>query len=666
MKYKIFVIGFLCLHLSSPHAICETIEYIVQFAGQWPYHSTKAIAVDPDRNIVLMGKGDKVCLLDSDLNLISLYTVTQSGQVGGIFFNTENQLIFAACKNDGLQIVDSTDTANPFIAGAFLLEGSTVEFNSVYVTGQNAFIAGGVSGFHIINIAEPKNPSLISSTNIPGAFGISYSIDVFVLRDYAWIADLYNGVHTIDIGDIIEPDLLNLITLPGARDLTIEGNFLYAALEGNGIEIIDVSDPGEPKESSLYLADGIEKSVRIDGNYAYVAYGSFGLKIVDVTDKTSPAHPQDWTYTNSGAVSINLFQGKDELYITNENTGMQKLDISNKSNISPITAFDTPADAIALDVKSNTIFTLDDNVGNSPEKEGLRIYQISVTGEVIQFFLKGFCSTPGKANALSITGEYAYIADGNQGLQIINISDKTSPEIINSYDTTGYTEDIIIESNDAYLADGNQGVSIINIADPANPKLISTYSTLGYAKDIFVSQSYAYVINENQGLQILDISNKTNLFQLGAYDTSGAAESVLVEDNYAYIADGDAGLVIIDIEDKTNPKFVSSYNTDGYAKKLSVAGIYLYIADGENGVCVINISNPLTPVKQNGWSYNSFGIASDIYAGYSFGDELFAFIADGPSGVIAINLSVEKSGENNTQNLVGNSKSGCFIQDIFK
>lgn len=49
-----------------------------------------------------------------------------------------------------------------------------------------------------------------------------------------------------------------------------------------GLQIIDVSDPGNPKKLGSYSTPGYAWDVYVQGNVAYVADGS-GLQIIDVS-----------------------------------------------------------------------------------------------------------------------------------------------------------------------------------------------------------------------------------------------------------------------------------------------------------------------------------------------------------------------------------------------
>jgi hypothetical protein len=206
----------------------------------------------------------------------------------------------------------------------------------------------------------------------------------------------------------------------------------------------------------------------------------------------------------------------------------------------------------------------------------------------------GSNDTGGKANSVTISGNYAYVADWNNGLVILDIEDPANPTFVGSYDyTDASARGVTISENYAYIADLYNGLVIINVEDPANPTLAGSYET-DDACGVTISGDYAYVADSNgdNGLTIIHIEDPTNPTFVGSYDTDGRAFNVTISGNYAYVADGTNGLVIVNIEDPTNPIFVGSYDTEGYARSVTISGNYAYVADGGNGLVILNIEDP--------------------------------------------------------------------------
>ena len=662
IRHFIFSVAFLCLFLFPWNtAIAQEPTRTSAFAGQWPYHPGKAIAIDSQRELLYLGDGDTVNILDFDLNLISSVIVTESSQVGGAFFSAANNRLYIACRTEGLKVYDLTNIETPLEITSYAPD--SFETMGVFIEGSKAFLSSGIDGIIILDISDIKNPFVLSQSLLPGGFGISYAIDIHVSGDFAFAADLYNGLHIINISDPKNPDYKKGIAIAGATDIAVSDDYLYLATQGSGIVILDISTPEDTSVISAFAAEGVATSVRVDGNFAFVSYSPFGIRAIDITDKTEPFHDPAWVYDASGGSSLGLPAGKNIIFAADDQFGLQKFDITDKSDMQSLAFYDTPADAVSIDVSNDYIYAIDNTVGATPEKEGLRIHQISTFNKVVSYSYEGFCATPGQASDIGVVGDYAYIADGDHGIQIIDITDKAAPEIIGNYDTFGFANGIFIDANYAYVADGNGGMAIIDITDQSNPVFTAELNTGGNAQKIFVSRSYAYLANGLDGIQIINLTDKTNPTIAGTFDTLGTANGIFINGNYAYVADGENGIAIIDITNKTTPILAGTIDTDGFAGKISVTANIAYVADGANGICSIDISDPSQPFVIGEWSYNSTGIATDVFSGYfTDNEESYVFIADGASGIVAVNLSIEEENDDENGGENSDGSGGCFVQ----
>jgi hypothetical protein len=63
-----------------------------------------------------------------------------------------------------------------------------------------------------------------------------------------------------------------------------------------------------------------------------------------------------------------------------------------------------------------------------------------------------------------------------------------------------------VAGNYAYVADGNGGLRIINVSNPTYPAEFGFYRTPGYAYNVTVAERYIYVADDVGGLIILRFS----------------------------------------------------------------------------------------------------------------------------------------------------------------
>ena len=179
------------------------------------------------------------------------------------------------------------------------------------------------------------------------------------------------------------------------------------------------------------------------------------------------------------------------------------------------------------------------------------------------------------------------MADGGDGLRIINVRDPTNPTEIGYYDTGGLASGIYVLDTLAYVADGGDGLRIINVRDPTNPTEIGYYDTGDLASGVYMLDTLAYVADQSDGLRIINVRDPTNPAEIGYYDTGGLAYDVYVLDTLAYVADRADGLRIINVRDPTNPTEVGYYDTGGYARGVCVKDTLAYVADSYYGLYII-------------------------------------------------------------------------------
>jgi len=267
---------------------------------------------------------------------------------------------------------------------------------------------------------------------------------------------------------------------------------------------------------------------------------------------------------------------------------------------------------------------------------GLQIVDISniEEPEIVGFY----DDNKGWARDVAISGDYAYVTfgDTSAGLLVLDISDPTNPEYVSEYDVTaGYPNGICVSGNYAYIV--NSGIStselhIVDISNPAEPQEAGVYENLTRPYDITIEGNYAFVADYASGLKILNISDVDNIQEVGANSAPQTAVGVFVLDNYAYVANYRNGLCIIDISDPENPDSIGSVATESGLENLHVIGDYAYAAMGRS-FGVINVSDRTAPE-----------VIGSLNMGFSKAYDLFvvdttAFIADGRGSMWIANVA---------------------------
>ena len=275
----------------------------------------------------------------------------------------------------------------------------------------------------------------------------------------------------------------------GGYNVDVLGDYAYVAT-GNGMRVMDISDRQNPIEIANLLIGTLINDIKVRGNYAYLAADAAGLLIVDVTYPDTPSLVGRLAY-GGDAKDLQLY--RDYALIAANDKGLVVVDISNPEL--PLFVNEVPTQNPA------------NGVSWSPDGQvavvamggyGIEVFEFPLTSTPVS---KGTLNVSGNVQDVALKGDYAYLADYNRGLVVIDISDLSNPSEIGATNTTNVrnNRDIAIVGDFAILADSftarANGAAIVDISDPAAPsaRRILGLSAGGYSYGISIDSEYIYV-----------------------------------------------------------------------------------------------------------------------------------------------------------------------------
>ena len=306
-------------------------------------------------------------------------------------------------------------------------------------------------------------------------------------------------------------------------------------------------------------------------------------------------------------------------------TGMVQLQFTvvarRNFNLIRIGRFDDGGKVLGIHKSGDLVFLVDAD-------QGLKI--VNVTNKENSFLVGKFNPHAGSPQDVCVNGSYAFLANSFDGIWIINISTPTHPSNITHYleketiiypwgsfeSLTSASQDVFIDGSFGYIADGEFGVKVLNLTDLLNPTKIGEYcDEKGSTNNIIINDSYAYVADGVDGIEILDLSDLSNITRIGHYFDGGKARDLHLNDSYLYVADHENGLEILDVSDPSNIIEIGEFYDDGdLALGVFVDGDRAFVADNHDGLEVIDISDPTAPVEVGQYFATSgvVGLASDV------------------------------------------------------
>ena len=207
--------------------------------------------------------------------------------------DVDGDYVYVAAGSAGLQIVDVSDPKNPTIAGFV----DTDDAREVDAMNGMAFVADGLGGMLRIDATDPTAPFIFGNGGGGGPLPL-FAEDIVVINELAYLADRNNGLEVIDTNY----DTGELTSVLGKVPLTGGGvgvaldplaTIAVVASRFAGIHVIDVSDPATLSEASILgsVDTGDALDVVLQGDLAFVGdndSASRGFTVVDISDPANP------------------------------------------------------------------------------------------------------------------------------------------------------------------------------------------------------------------------------------------------------------------------------------------------------------------------------------------------------------------------------------------
>lgn len=292
-----------------------------------------------------------------------------------------------------------------------------------------------------------------------------------------------------------------------ALDIAATDTELYVAADQGGLTVINTSNWKSrwwpellPPPSPLYLIRRV--SVVPEYNYLFVGEyeGGDQINIVDISDPDSLI----WADDIKGGTN-NLRQIRFSA-ISNP-TGNEIIHgyyASTKQGTKPMFTYwrfagvgdaravwdiETPYTIHGFDVTSNLVVL-------TQQQRGLFIYERRTQNKISEIPLTG------QALAVKVSGNYAYVACRQEGLQIVDISDPSDPKFVSRFDTKGYATSIDIKDNLALVSSGSGGVYLFDVSNPAKPVLKENITSAGYTNNAIFYKYKVVVAARDKGVMV--------------------------------------------------------------------------------------------------------------------------------------------------------------------
>jgi hypothetical protein len=554
----------------------------------------------------------------------------------------------------GANSVDENTKSN-FLATAFFSDGSTSSVTASAAWSENSALASINSNGQLTAGDVPANQVVTVSASYFYA-GVTKSatknvtiVDVPVIADLTSIRIL--GANSV-VGGQTRQYTIEATFSNGTKDTltsaaTWAENSSFATITQSGLlntQSVDVDRP--VTISASYETDGITKTntllVQITPKKEVnIVPLIFPLLFEEEAKHGLNAHPKNLPYIDSDFDGISNFLEQkyglnSQFFIDGafdtDNDGFSNIEEvqassdltdrrSKPKTLSGITVAQQSQALISYSYSPNPSLIVDGGFAYVMNGVGLSIYDIS--GNAIQ--LVSTLPLDGYKYGIEKSGDLVYVANGEKGLRIVDVSSVAAPNVIGIFSTGdfGHVQDVTVQGEYAFIAyNGGGGLNVVDVSDPASPSFVDKDGRggFGFSK---VSGDHVFVnaFGGDDGLLIFKL-NSSNLLELvGQYvvATNQYFTDVAIQGNYAYLLENDDGVTVLDISTISSPQVVSEIAINDNNVVINAFANYLEVTSSNSrGISIYDVSDKTAPRLLRSFNPYEVSAGSQIHDEYIY------------------------------------------------
>jgi len=381
------------------------------------------------------------------------------------------------------------------------------------------------------------------------------SIDTNDYREFTRIMN--SGINTLSQSSIINKRAMAYYVAYRTRGKIPSLETSYQTLESDP-ELMDYVKGHMPKihiVKELYSSGGTSHKVLLSSSeeFAYVADGEYCFKSVDITNFEDASEVSTFDFLGDGCSLVDIarsFNGA-YLYLSDEKNGFTILDISQPK--APLQKGAYPrlrAISSLPSVDDNRSFVI-------RRTRGLSIFDISNKEDfkLLANYNRGLNI---KHLALDDNRSRLYLAH-DKGLSVLDISHIGNPRELFNFSLQDGANYVILspEKKIAYVASGEHGVHVLDVSGEDNASLISTCLTPKYAKQLTLSHGgeKLYVSALEDGVYYINTQDPKDLRHISTYkiqdkNATALSSTLNPSEDTLYISFAKIGIAKVMIEDK--------------------------------------------------------------------------------------------------------------------
>ncbi len=288
------------------------------------------------------------------------------------------------------------------------------------------------------------------------------------------------------------------------------------------------------------------------GDRAYVAGGQAGLHCVLLAD---PAHPvlAGTANTTKYALSIETLRTfanhtlVDVAYVVEGTEGITSYDVTDPARPFSFNQGTTATDGVSLCLVEGADFAAPVTVFLAESWKGVRVFSVDPAQPGLLAYGGVFTGTLGYAKGVAARDGWAYVADDEMGLGVVDARQLLlgAVRLVASHDTPGNALDVALAGDYAFVADGTEGLAVFRVSAGDEPAPVAQVDLAGFSRAIAVRDGICAIAAAGAGVQFLDVSDPEAPVWLGAEPTAYATDVAFTPDGLCLVSDRSEGLVVL-------------------------------------------------------------------------------------------------------------------------
>lgn len=433
--------------------------------------------------------------------------------------------------------------------------------------------------------------------------------DIYFHQDYLYMTG-YAATWVYDVTDPSNPTQISDSPITVTTATCFQYPYLYYLENGpvmgdEQVSMIDFTNPSAPVEyvAVINFPQTNTSGIQVHSPYLYVGAGS-DVIIYDIgTTPTSPVEVN----TVSTALSGQLLEildpdGPNTRLIKGNYNSIYSYNIEDPLSISATGSYIFITGSLRdIDVHGEYIIASVEIAGDG------WLYAFQQYTNTIGF--KGSVDIPGDSRQLELNWPYAYIAGGNEGMTICDLTTIASPSHVSTTGLIGDCIELTSNGNYVYAIPWNAGMQVIDVSIPVTPVPLARLQVINAPYSMVLKDNYLIIAEIGQGgfssIKVLDISNAPD-FQFAHEMYPGFRPTGLaINGNTLLAASQDKSWITMDVTDPQNIIPKSQTFESNYIYELAVMDntAYIYINMVGHPVKIYDITDLTTPIYKNTMSH---------------------------------------------------------------